>query len=139
MIHSTCVGCVLAVISVVSVLLVALSSQNSIICHTQAIVKFAPAVAQSAGEWQLAAVRNFTEYQDAVLSMAVNQGLRKPFNHKSDWPLFKPIITCPPERPLARYPDVPGDGPKFLCSLKGHVLHDGCVIYSLGSNGEPEF
>jgi hypothetical protein len=86
-------------------------------------------------DWQDAAAHNLTVYKERLLQSIVKHGFRTPFN-RTQWSLFRPVVTCPPGQPLTRYPKAPAvDGSKLLCSLDG-VLHRDCVIYSLGSNGE---
>jgi len=57
---------------------------------------------------------------------------------QEDWPLFTPVITCPPDRPLTQYGQ--GDGSKWLCKLDNEWTEGStCIIYSLGSNGDFQF
>ncbi|WIA07989.1 hypothetical protein OEZ85_007461 [Tetradesmus obliquus] len=53
-----------------------------------------------------------------------------------DWQLFRPFISCPPNRPLTKYAGEE-DGSKFLCAVhQAGQLRKDCIIYSLGSNGD---
>lgn len=50
--------------------------------------------------------------------------------------LFRPFVGCPPGMPLKRW-GLEGDGGKWLCGIE--ALTSGCVILSLGSNGQFDF
>ncbi|WIA28055.1 hypothetical protein OEZ86_010640 [Tetradesmus obliquus] len=53
-----------------------------------------------------------------------------------DWQLFRPFISCPPNRPLTKYAGEE-DGSKYLCAVhQAGQLRKDCIIYSLGSNGD---
>lgn len=85
-------------------------------------------------DWHRAAAHNLTVFKEKLLQSIVKHGFRTPFN-RTQWGLFRPVVTCPPGQPLTRYPKAAAvDGSKLLCSLDG-VLNRDCVIYSLGSNG----
>lgn len=80
--------------------------------------------------WEAHALVNLTNYRNGLLSLV------RPYYGKQDfWSIFLPVISCPPNRPLTRYGGT-GDGSKLLCSLSVALQKKGCVIYSLGSNGE---
>jgi hypothetical protein len=89
--------------------------------------------------WKAAAHANLTAFKSTILEAAQNSGNR-PFKRKM-WSMFAPVVSCPPGRPLKRYPDAfeeehHGDGQKLLCSLEHEETQTvGCVIYSMGSNG----
>lgn len=90
-------------------------------------------------KWHRDALSNLTLFRESLFPTVVQHGSwARPFTAKEDWPMFKPAVGCPPGRPLTRYPDVPGDGPKLLCQLNEEALpQEECLIYSLGSHGEP--
>eukprot|EP00775_Hariotina_reticulata_P000751 gene751-biopygen1496 len=93
--------------------------------------------------WQAAAHANLTAFRLSILESVQYSGNR-PFK-RAMWPLFAPVVSCPPGRPLKRYPDAMedqnhGDGQKLLCSLGDEAAQTvGCVIYSMGSNGDYQF
>jgi hypothetical protein len=93
----------------------------------------------SAAAWSAAAHANLTAFKESLLEAVQNSG-NKPFK-RAMWSLFAPVVSCPPDRPLKRYPDAvkpAKDGQKILCSLEGEKARAqtvGCIIYSLGSNG----
>jgi hypothetical protein len=88
-------------------------------------------------KWQRDALSNLTLFRDSLFQTLIHEGSWiRPFQGPEDWPLFKPAVTCPPGRPLTRYPNRPGDGPKLLCQLNEESLTSDCLIYSLGSYGE---
>lgn len=80
--------------------------------------------------WEKHAKANLTNYKNNILSL-----VRPHYGKQGFWSVFLPIISCPPDRPLTRYGGT-GDGSKLLCSLPSSLQQPGCVIYSLGSNGE---
>lgn len=79
--------------------------------------------------WKRQALANLTSYKSTLLSRMVPLWGKKEF-----WSVHRPIVTCPPGRPLTRYGGN-GDGSKLLCKLTDALQGGGCVIYSLGSNG----
>jgi hypothetical protein len=89
--------------------------------------------------WKAAAHANLTAFKATILEAVQNSGNR-PFKREM-WSMFAPVVSCPPGRPLKRYPDAfeeehHGDGQKLLCSLEEEEAQTvGCVIYSMGSNG----
>jgi hypothetical protein len=89
-------------------------------------------------KWHRDALSKLTVFRDSLFPAVLqHNSWNRPFLAREDWALFKPAVTCPPGRPLTRYPDVPGDGPKLLCQLDETALPgDDCLIYSLGSHGE---
>lgn len=80
--------------------------------------------------WERHAIANLTNYRDSILSL-----VRPHYGKQGYWSIFKQVVSCPPDRPLTRYGGT-DDGSKLLCRLSGSLQRAGCVIYSLGSNGE---
>lgn len=85
--------------------------------------------------WEKQAIASLNNYKGSLLGRLTPYWARTSF-----WTpdVYEPIITCPPDRPLTRYGGR-GDGSKLLCSLEGRLQQDGCVIYSLGSNGKSDW
>jgi hypothetical protein len=52
------------------------------------------------------------------------------------WDFFIPAYSCP--FPVRRIGNL-GDGGKFVCGVEKVVERPGCVIYSLGINGDSSF
>eukprot|EP00775_Hariotina_reticulata_P007265 gene7265-7478_t len=93
--------------------------------------------------WEASAHTNLTAFKSSILE-AVQKSGNRPFKREM-WDMFAPVATCPPGRPLKRYPDAfeeehHGDGQKLLCSLEEKEAQTlDCIIYSMGSNGDYQF
>jgi hypothetical protein len=115
------------------------SSSSSLVVGRLLSTRVSPKVVKSnvGSEWHHHALSNFTLFRDSLFARVWEKGSwERAFLGSEDWPLFEPAISCPTGRPLTRYPDIPGDGPKLLCRVEEDALPDNCIIYSLGSNGE---
>lgn len=92
--------------------------------------------------YMTAAAANVTRFKRTWLSkmvpkMQVTGSLPNYGLTPADWQLFKPVITCPKQRPLKHYGG-DGDGSKYLCDVGSKAkpaLRSNCVIYSMGSRG----
>jgi hypothetical protein len=143
----------LAVMLITGVLLFGLGKEN-IADRATTPVRFKTAIStvsessrntEAAGDhdaYTTAALRNLTDFRDRVLAIGipffgVAQASKGKYNATNLWKLLEPIITCPPDQPLTRY-GPGGDGSKQLCQLQEQRDDAPCVIYSLGSNGEPD-
>ncbi|KAF6259117.1 methyltransferase domain-containing protein [Scenedesmus sp. NREL 46B-D3] len=93
----------------------------------------------------VAAAANISRFKQQLLAGMVPYFARQNTSlpgyglEEEDWQLFKPIISCPSNRPLTKYAGEE-DGSKFLCQVDrpGQLRRD-CIIYSLGSNGDFKF
>lgn len=83
--------------------------------------------------WEQQALANLSEYRNHGL-----ENLKPYYGKKEFWGVMLPIITCPPSRPIKRYGGT-SDGSKLLCDVTEKLQREGCVIYSLGSNGDYSF